>query len=130
MIVSHISINMKEVYYVRVTSKSTRTRVKKQSSAPTPARVVLIERTDKRFKIIILNGAILFWLGIILIIFSLYQYYDLEHAAGKSIVDMIFTLQYASLMEEQPEIKIAFWGVVLGFIIKRFGRALAWWYHG
>ncbi|MCK5015732.1 MAG: hypothetical protein KAS32_01560 [Candidatus Peribacteraceae bacterium] len=111
----------------------TSSNVQKKSIKPKeiqPMKVVLIEKTDKKYKIVILAGAILFWISIILIIYNLNEYVELEQAYGKELFEIGATLTYEALIKEQPAIQVAIWGAVIGFIIKRFGKFIAWWNHG
>jgi hypothetical protein len=95
-----------------------------------PIAITLVELTDKKYKAIILAGAMMFRLGILLGLYNLYEFIDLEQGYGKNIVEIGTTFTFQALIDEEPALQVALWGIVLGFILKRFGKFLAWWYHG
>lgn len=95
-----------------------------------PVEVVLIEQTEKKYKMLILMGSLLFWLGIVLMLYNINEFFDLEQDYGKSTFETLMTLNYQSIVEDEPAIRIALWGSITGFVVNRLGKLFAWWNNG
>lgn len=82
---------------------------------------VTIERTAKQYKFGMLIGSLLMALGVLACMYSVYKFtLNFER----------YPTSFTELVEDQKSIYVALAGIIVGFLIFRFEKFLAWWNNG